>query len=259
MKIFSVTTSYVVSSLAAFKRLGLVFVFVFVSLGMSGTPLTAQNCETGSETLAASATHVDNSGSWLVRGQGSEVELLLEDQGSWTSFQTLDLGLQTLHSLDLDGTLLAIGLGNEVRIHSYDGTSWVEEFAFGPADPASSFGHSVALSGNRLAVGDPNSNTITFYTRLFTSGQSASWFTSSTNTGSPGGTLGDELEMVDGYLAAADRSLGSIQVFVPVGSPSLEWEADSSLTLSNVSGFSLHSLLIYKFNFMGFHSSIQGI
>ncbi|MGB1661035.1 MAG: HYR domain-containing protein [Planctomycetota bacterium] len=241
MKIFSVTTSSVVSSLAAFKRLGLVFVFVFVSLGLSGTPLTAQNCETGSEALAASATHVDNSGSWLVRGQGSEVELLLEDQGSWITFQTLDLGLQTLHSLDLDGTLLAIGLGNEVRIHSYDGTSWVEEFAFGPADPATSFGHSVALSGNRLAVGDPNNNTITFYTRLFNSGQSASWFTSSTNAGSPGGTLGDELEMVDGYLAAADRSLGSIQLFVPVGSPSLEWEADSSLTLSHVSGFSLTS------------------
>lgn len=241
MKKFSVATLNVVSGHAVCKRLGFVIVFVFVLLGMSGNQLAAQNCETGSELLAASATHVDNSGSWLVRGQGSEVELLLEDQGTWTSFQTLDLGAQTLHSLDLDGTLLAIGLGNEVRVLSYDGVGWIEEFSFGPADPATSFGHSVALSGNILAVGDPLSNSVTFYTRLFTGGQTASWFTSSTNSGSAGGTLGDELEMVGGYLAAADRTLGEIHVLVPVGSPSLEWESDSILSLTQVSGFSLNS------------------
>lgn len=238
MKTFSESTFEVVSGPVVAWRLGFVIVFVFVMLGVSVTNLSAQNCETGSELVADSAPLVAASGPWLVRGGGNEVQLLMQDEDSWITHTTLDLGVQTLHSLDLDGTLLALGLGNEIRVLSYDGATWIEEFAFAPIGGAVNFGHSVALSGIHLAVGDPGNNEITFYTRLFTGGQTASWFESSINNGTTGGSLGDELEMVSGNLAAADRTTGEIVVFVPVGSPSLAWEQDSSLSLSNVSGYS---------------------
>ena len=220
-------------------QIGFVIVFVFALVAVHSAPLHAQNCLTESEILATQATLVDTSGPWLARGQGSEVELLHFDQGVWSQHSTLDLAPQTLRSLDLDGGLLALGLDNEVKVMGYDGAAWVEEFAHGPADAAANFGHSVALSGVHMAVGDPNSNQVTFYIR-FNSGPGAiTWFESSENAGAIGGSLGDELEMVSGYLAAADRTTGQIVVMRPEGSPSLQWELDSTLDVALVSGFSL--------------------
>ncbi len=239
MKKISSTTAPVVFKPFDLGRIGFAFVIVFVSVALQSTFLQAQNCQTDSEVLATQGTLVDTSGTWLVRGQGSEVELLHQDQGVWVHNTTLNLAPQTLRSLDLDGNSLALGLDNEVKVMSYDGTSWAEEFSHSPNDPLANFGHSVALSGIHLAVGNPNGNQVTFYIRFNTGGNSFTWFESSINGGALGGTLGDELEMVSGYLAAADRTNSQILVLRPQGSPSLQWELDSSLDLPLVSGFSL--------------------
>ena len=214
------------------RSLGFLVLLILAVVMPFGQVSRAQTatCEIPSASLGAGATHLDATDTWLAKGSGSSVELHKKVNEVWQLDQSLDLLGASISSMDLDGSLLALGLQNEVRVYSLapDGT-WTEELTV-PGVANGDLGRSIGLSGIHLAIGDPANNEVLFYSRLINpANNSPMWFSSSQNTGDAGGSLGDQLNLVPGYAASLDSASGKVQIFKPVGGTSLEWELDSEL------------------------------
>jgi len=193
-------------------------------------------CVTDGLALGAGATHADLDGSWAVRGSGSSVELLREEAGSWTTFQTIDLAAATLTSLSLESEILAIGTSGQVQVFSYDGVNWLVEAILTEAGADSTYGSTVRLATDTLAVGSPGDDTIHFYTRLFTGGGSVVWVGSTSIIGDPGDGLGTDISMAGSHASATAPGADEIRTYVFSGLQQNQWSLETSLAYDSLAG-----------------------
>ncbi|MEC9475648.1 MAG: HYR domain-containing protein [Planctomycetota bacterium] len=202
---------------------------------VQGLPLAVSaQCATDGLSIGAGSTHVDLDGSWAVRGTGSSVEMLKEEAGSWSSLQSIDLAGATLTSLSLDSDVLAVATSGQVQVYSHDGTSWLLEETLLDADPT--FGYSVALSGGTLAVGSPGSDTLHFYSRLFTGGGAVVWVEATTITGGSGDVLGEYVSMAGDYASATAPGANEVSTYQFAGLQQNEWSLVTTLPYDHTAG-----------------------
>ena len=191
-------------------------------------------CVTESLTIGAGATHVDLDGTWAVRGTGSSVELLKEDAGTWSSFQSIDLSGATLTSLSLDSEVLAVGTSGQVQIFSYDGNSWLAEAILNDAE--ATFASALALSNGSIAVGAPGTETVHFYSRLFTGGGTVVWVDATTASGAPGDDLGTDVSMAGDHVSVTAPGANEVRTYQFLGLQQNEWSLLTTLAYDSLAG-----------------------
>ncbi|MGE4632768.1 MAG: HYR domain-containing protein [Planctomycetota bacterium] len=233
----NIATSKVASSLrcesVTLRILSVIALFVLVVWMPNGV---AAQCVTEGLAIGGAATHVELDGSWAVRGTGSSVELLKEEAGSWVSSQTIDLAGATLTSLALQSEVLAIGTSGQVQVYSHDGLTFVLEASLSEAGAGLTYGSTVAISADTLAVGSPGDDTVYFYTRLFTGGGSVVWVSSTTITGDPGDGLGTDITMAGDHTSATAPGANEIRTYIFSGVQQNLWSLEAALAYDSLAG-----------------------
>ncbi|MGE4619715.1 MAG: HYR domain-containing protein [Planctomycetota bacterium] len=218
----------------AFVRGLLVFTFFIFMQWLPATSFA--QCATEATNIGAGATHVDLDGTWAARGSGSDVELLREEAGTWSSFQSIPLG-DSLSSLSLDSEVLAIGIHGQVQIYAYDGVSWILEETLN--DTEASYGSSLSLSNGTLGVGAPDVNSVHFYSRLFNGAGAAVWMEATTVTGDPGDFLGFDISLAGDFASVTAPGASEVRTYQFSGLQQNEWSLLTSLPYDGTAGLQI--------------------
>ena len=112
---------------------------------------------------------VSMDGTWAMFGESSEssVHFYELSGGSWTLRSTIPNGssLGTKVSVSGDVAVASDAATDLAYLYQRTGSTWSEVDEFGPSDTAASFGSSIAIDGNLIAVGAPNEDSVYIFRR----------------------------------------------------------------------------------------------
>jgi len=219
-------------------------VLLAVILFLAPIGIVSGQCEIASEGVAGigAATHVMLDGNWAAQSDGTSLEVLQRDAGSWLIFQSIDLLGATLQSASLEGSDLILGFADEVRLYSFDGAVWNHHSTLsgaiaGSGDP--SWGTVLDHSGDLLAVGSPGTDELYFFTRVFDGVGDSTWIAAGSTAGAAGSQMGSTVSLSGDYVSTTSPQTSEVLTFQYQGLASNQWLLDATHPLAVASGTSI--------------------